>query len=1532
MKRRGNSAFIVSLMTIAALLISWAPAAAGPTPYADPIVIDGIKEAAWGDALAVDPLADISEPNLDLNGLYMVEDAGNYYIGFDAFASSWGMTYGIYIDTDGLDGLGASSDPWGRAVKALSAHLPEHTLYVYHDPDTLQDAQLNHWDGSGWSWDSLISQGGEQAYGPENDWIEYKVPKTALGSPDRIYLELFTTGGNGHAQDSCPSDPNVAFADPEWTASTITTLSAFAAFPPLPAPSWYVRGDFNGWGTGDPMYDDGSNGDVISGDGIYTALVTPETAGWYAFKVGTSDWSSGFPGSGNSWLVTGSNQETVTITFDVNNYEDGWLPATNIIGVSSNPDTWTAVGNWQGWDNAKPETSMIADGSGLYTLTTQIAMPGSYEFKAVNTGTWDSIGSDGRSVNAASADFSTEEADQEVKFTVDPAAGRVQVAVTAPPPVPQPDNNIWWDGLGHDSRSDLYRAPFGAVTTGTPVILRFRSYHNDLTSVTLRVWSTTAGAQTLYPMQRAATTDDPPYGYDYWQALIPAQEQPTVLYYRFIVRDGSDEDYYEDDDLFDGSWGQAYEDSPDYSFQIDVYDPAFITPDWMKNAVIYQIFPDRFFSGEQGNNPKPEIDPDVYGETVVAKNWSDLPEGYCQSYAGATCEEEPMGRDFFGGDLKGVTRKLDYLKSLGVTTIYFNPIFQGPSNHMYDTTDYFSIDPYLGSKQEFDLLVKQAKAAGINIILDGVFNHTSSDSLYFDKYARYDTLGAFESHDSLYYDWYTFSNWPEEYNAWWGFDSLPVLTEIQSVRDFIYGNNNSVARYWIKQGTMGWRLDVAPDKSHEYWQEFRPQVKSANPNAVIVGEIWDDASEWLLGNEFDSTMNYRFRRALLGFVNGEMSDPNQGTIRGLNPSEFDSVMQSIKEDYPTPAFQAMMNLVGTHDTQRILWALTPGERNREDKEFNAANLAEGKAKLELLAIVQMTMPGAPTIYYGDEAGLTGDTDPDDRRPFAWDAIDQDLLGHYSALIRIRNQHSYLRTGSYDTLFTNNDDGTYAFGRKDLSGAAVIAVNRDANAHSMRINVSGYIPEGATLTDALNGGSFTVSGGMLDVSVDGRWGRILITAKKADLKPPEFPNNLEAAAGAGVVDLQWNAVRGAAGYNVYRSIVTHGGYQKVNDAPVSGTTYHEKDLLNGRWYYYVVTAVDAAGNESARSNEADAMPALVIGWANLQWPTKITHTISAVTPTETIYGQVWIEGETSQPGETPGLTAQLGYGPHGSQPDGNPEWIWVDASFNADAGNNDEFKAALLPETVGTFDYAYRYSTTAGMMWLYADLDGTGNGYDPGQAGELVVNPSGDDTPPAAPGNLHVTEASTSFISLAWDASADGDVYRYEVLRSETAGGPYTAVGSVPAPGTEFTDWDVAAGRTYAYVVRAADTSFNVSGDSNEVEATAQARMVQVTLNVTIPDVTPAGSTVYIAGSFQGWDPTATQMSPLDASHWTITLELAEGAKLEYKYTLGSWETVEKDPACGEIPNRTLTVYYGPGGTMTQADTVANWRNTGTCPN
>ena len=363
--------------------------------------------------------------------------------------------------------------------------------------------------------------------------------------------------------------------------------------------------------------------------------------------------------------------------------------------------------------------------------------------------------------------------------------------------------------------------------------------------------------------------------------------------------------------------------------------------------------------------------------------------------------------------------------------------------------------------------------------------------------------------------------------------------------------------------------------------------------------------------------------------------------------------------------------------------------------------------------MQFTLPGAPTVYYGDEVGVTGDDDPDDRRTYPWPDLggtpDNVLRSHYSQLSGIRRTAPALTAGDFRVLLANDAVGTVAYGRKTASQVAVIIVNRSGTPATGAIPVAGYIPDGVTLAPAYTvgsgGGAVTVSGGQLAGSIDANSAVVLLSGQ-ADLMPPSAPSNLRVMnEGNTQIDLAWDAVEGAVGYNIYRSPLSGGGWVKANASPVSGTDFTDASLRNGQTHYYVVTALDGPGNESGWSNEVSALPHYTIGWANLQWPPSLTHTISAVNRTDNVYGQVWIGGVTDQPGPTPTLRAQLGFGPTGSNPAGNAAWIWVDASFNANAGNNDEFVASLLPEAIGSFDYVYRYTTTAGRDWLYADLSG-----------------------------------------------------------------------------------------------------------------------------------------------------------------------------------------------------------------------------------
>jgi len=412
------------------------------------------------------------------------------------------------------------------------------------------------------------------------------------------------------------------------------------------------------------------------------------------------------------------------------------------------------------------------------------------------------------------------------------------------------------------------------------------------------------------------------------------------------------------------------------------------------------------------------------------------------------------------------------------------------------------------------------------------------------------------------------------------------------------------------------------------------------------------------------------------------------------------------------------------------------------------------------------------------------------------------------------------------------------------------------------------------------------------------------------------------------------VPGAVAYRVYRSPVTGGGYVLIGET--SATDYVDDTAENGQEYFYVVRAVDAAGNEGLPCNEASATPFFPIGYAVLQWPPTLNFPVRT-SGSDTVYGRVYVAGVTDAAGDPATIWAEVGYGPNGSNP---TTWTaWWPMSFNVADSNNYEYQGKLYPEVAGDYDYLVRFSTNNGQTWVYGDVDGwypplpvTDQYNDPG---DMTVTPPSDTTPPAAP-TLSVESASPEGIELSWTAVGDADFY--EVLRAATSGGPYTEVGQTSA--TTFTDTNVVEDTTYFYVVRAVDASFNRSVNSNQVEAMAARRTVAVTFNVTVPattdatnrDVNIVGTLSRLDGGHPDWDPGATPMTRVNATLWTITLTGKEGTQLEYKYALEDWEHGEKGATCDELGNRTLTLDYGLTGTQTVNDTVLNWRNVAPCGN
>lgn len=441
------------------------------------------------------------------------------------------------------------------------------------------------------------------------------------------------------------------------------------------------------------------------------------------------------------------------------------------------------------------------------------------------------------------------------------------------------------------------------------------------------------------------------------------------------------------------------------SYQLTVYAKGFTTPEWMKGGVMYQIFPDRFC--KVGENP-------IASGKILRDDWGGTPS-YKPNEKGKV-----LNNDFFGGNLRGVISKLDYLKSLGVTILYFNPIFEAYSNHRYDTGDYMKIDRLFGTEKEFDELIAKAKDLGIRIILDGVFNHTGDNSRYFNKYGTYDSLGAFQSIHSPYIDWYNFQNFPNRYDSWWGIDILPAINETsKSYQNFICGENG-VLRRWMKKGIGGFRLDVADELPDFFLEMIRSAVKAENPEGIVLGEVWEDASnkiaysvrrKYFQGFELDSVMNYPLKDAIINYVLSQ------------NTTMLRETIFMLIDHYPTCVLNCLMNILGTHDTPRILTVM--GEKqcsSKEEMEYTHLTEEEkilAKRRVKVAALLEYTLPGVPCIYYGDENSMEGYLDPFCRRCFDWENTDHETLAFYRKLGQIRSTMSDIfSAGEYGEVFAD----------------------------------------------------------------------------------------------------------------------------------------------------------------------------------------------------------------------------------------------------------------------------------------------------------------------------------------------------------------------------------------------------------------------------------------------------------------------------------------------------------------------------------
>jgi 4-alpha-glucanotransferase len=592
----------------------------------------------------------------------------------------------------------------------------------------------------------------------------------------------------------------------------------------------------------------------------------------------------------------------------------------------------------------------------------------------------------------------------------------------------------------HNSQDLFYREPFGAVTCGQQITFRLKIFSAlPVETCFLRLWET--DREVVIPMLQtsdngqgsALTTGPKPSAeQEVYEGKYQAPYDSSIVWYFFVIRIGTQTYYYGNNSKKLGGEGQLGEQEPP-AYQITVYKPAAI-PKWYKQGLMYQIFVDRFYNEHQtGFILYPRKN------TLLHANWSDLPI-YIKDEVGNVTDW-----DFFGGTLQGVIEKLPYFKELGISILYFNPIFEASSNHKYDTADYLRIDPMYGDEAVFERLIQAARRAGISIILDGVFSHTGSDSIYFNRYGNYPGLGAYQSIDSPYSGWYQGKPNDPDYPSWWGIESLPEVNKMDpSYRQFIYGSEKSVIHKWLTMGVAGWRLDVADELPDEFIQELRQAIKNIRPNAVLIGEVWEDASnkvsygklrKYFLGDELDATMNYPFRTSFLRFILGQSDS-----------SLLHQEVMSLYENYPHENFYAAMNLIGSHDTARILTLLgdAPPEQSltkTEQRTFRLPLFARELAvqRLRLLSLVQITFPGVPCVYYGDETGVEGYTDPNNRATYPWGKEDKEILDWYRRVLRLRAEFEILQIGDFKSFFC--EPNVYGFTRAGAEEEMTILINR-----------------------------------------------------------------------------------------------------------------------------------------------------------------------------------------------------------------------------------------------------------------------------------------------------------------------------------------------------------------------------------------------------------------------------------------------------------------------------------------------------------
>lgn len=575
-----------------------------------------------------------------------------------------------------------------------------------------------------------------------------------------------------------------------------------------------------------------------------------------------------------------------------------------------------------------------------------------------------------------------------------------------------------------DSRLTTFKSPFGAVPAGSKVQFSVCLPKQLCASlVELVLFGDEQEKQSV-----ALSFQECDLRRNRYSASV-SFSQPQLLFYYFRITEDNGNSFTLHADEFMRAVCDA---SCDRCWQLTVYDPSMQRPTCLGNGIMYQIFPDRFCcSGTVKQN--------VPSDRTLRRDWGNLPV-YLPDQNG-----EITNSDYFCGDLQGIAEHLEYLKKLGVTCLYLNPIFEAHSNHRYNTADYRKIDPLLGTEDDFSSLCSKAKQLGISVILDGVFSHTGSDSVYFNKNGRYGEMsGAYRDPNSRYRSWYSFRSYPDDYESWWGFLTLPNVKEtLPDYLDFICNPQNGVLAKWLSLGASGFRLDVADELPDKFLNSVHQTVKGFGADKLVLGEVWEDASNkisygkrrrYLLGNQLDSVMNYPFRTAILEY------------IRNGSEELFQNNILSVLEHYPPAAINSLMNPLSTHDTPRAITMLVGEDMDGKDRQWQAEHhylsqedYERGQVLLKLACVLQYFLPGIPCLYYGDEAGLSGYADPFNRCCYPWGYENHNLIDWFSKLGQLRLSLPFLTDASFTPVALDSELCCYL--RQGKEQEILVAVNR-----------------------------------------------------------------------------------------------------------------------------------------------------------------------------------------------------------------------------------------------------------------------------------------------------------------------------------------------------------------------------------------------------------------------------------------------------------------------------------------------------------